>query len=93
VIWWIWNSADCDSQWNDIDCEYPAKSIVELSTPVVGRDNSSRRLALTVEGMRSYREFQFDDNFAPAEYKAFVEYLHQNDQYYVGLRAHGPLCA
>ncbi len=34
-------------------------------------------------GMRRYREFQYDDNFAPADYSAFVGELHSMSQHYV----------
>ena len=33
--------------------------------------------------MRRYREFQFDVNFDPADFKAFIEYLHSNNQRYI----------
>lgn len=35
--------------------------------------------------MRRYREFQYDDNFAPADYSAFVGELHSMSQHYVSL--------
>lgn len=35
--------------------------------------------------MRAYREFQFDDNYSPKEYGAFVDELHSNNQYYVSV--------
>ncbi|KAK4687888.1 alpha-glucosidase, partial [Tremellales sp. Uapishka_1] len=36
-----------------------------------------------IDWMRHYREFQFDDNFSPAEYKSFIDYLHSNNQHYI----------
>lgn len=41
--------------------------------------------SLLINRMRAYREFQFDDNYSPAEYGAFVDELHSNNQYYVSL--------
>lgn len=36
-----------------------------------------------IDWMRHYREFQFDQNYSPDEYKAFVDALHSNNQHYV----------
>ncbi|KAK8861244.1 hypothetical protein IAR55_002063 [Kwoniella newhampshirensis] len=36
-----------------------------------------------IDWMRHYREFQFDQNYDPAEYKAFVDELHSNGQHYI----------
>nr|XP_019004572.1 alpha-glucosidase [Kwoniella mangroviensis CBS 8507]OCF68033.1 alpha-glucosidase [Kwoniella mangroviensis CBS 8507] len=36
-----------------------------------------------IDWMRAYREFQFDQNYAPDEYKAFVDELHSMNQHYI----------
>ncbi|WWD16855.1 hypothetical protein CI109_101287 [Kwoniella shandongensis] len=36
-----------------------------------------------IDWMRRYREFQFDQNYEPAEYTAFIEELHANNQHYI----------
>nr|XP_019012327.1 alpha-glucosidase [Kwoniella pini CBS 10737]OCF51108.1 alpha-glucosidase [Kwoniella pini CBS 10737] len=36
-----------------------------------------------IDWMRAYREFQYDQNYAPAEYKAFVDELHSMNQHYI----------
>ncbi|WVR04138.1 hypothetical protein IAU60_001137 [Kwoniella sp. DSM 27419] len=36
-----------------------------------------------IDWMRAYREFQYDQNYAPAEYKAFIDELHSNNQHYI----------
>jgi hypothetical protein len=33
--------------------------------------------------MKRYREFQYDINFDPTDYKAFVDDLHSMNQHYV----------
>lgn len=40
--------------------------------------------------MRQYRQFQFDQNYAPAEFKAFVNELHSKHQHYVRRTAKAP---
>ncbi|WRT65354.1 uncharacterized protein IL334_002297 [Kwoniella shivajii] len=36
-----------------------------------------------IDWMRAYREFQFDQNYAPADYKAFIDELHSMNQHYI----------
>ncbi|WVF67066.1 hypothetical protein IAT40_001810 [Kwoniella sp. CBS 6097] len=36
-----------------------------------------------IDWMRAYREFQYDQNYQPAEYKAFVDELHSMNQHYI----------
>jgi hypothetical protein len=56
----------------------------KVATVPRARTRLSRRSQWNdIDWMRHYREFQFDQNYSPDEYKAFVDELHSNNQHYV----------
>ena len=67
-------------------CRWGYGSIAETRDQVMAMRNAGIPLEVMwndIDWMKRYREFQYDINFAPAEYTAFVEELHSKSQHYI----------
>ncbi|WWC87629.1 uncharacterized protein L201_002519 [Kwoniella dendrophila CBS 6074] len=67
-------------------CRWGYTSVVDTRSTVTRMREAGIPLEVQwndIDWMRAYREFQFDQNYAPDDYRAFVDELHSMNQHYI----------